>query len=99
MPSLSLFLSLPLAVCLPACSPPLVQDINDAGAFTHTYDAKSGTGLRITRVCVSDTRLLKFADAIDFVRAFDEKKIEVEEERRAGTAPTLPARCCVAFFF
>jgi hypothetical protein len=38
----------------------------------HTYDAKSGTGLRITRVCISDTRLLKFAEALEFSRGLAE---------------------------
>ena len=38
---------------------------------SHNYDAKSGTGLRITRLCVSDTRLLRFAEAIEFNRGLD----------------------------
>jgi hypothetical protein len=63
----------------PACEielAKLLKDINDAGVNTHTYDAKSGTGLRITRICVTDERLLKFAEAIEFQRSFVPEKIK-----------------------
>ena len=54
----------------------LIQNINAAGVHNHTYDAKSGTGLRITRLGVTETRLLKFAEAIEFSRKFRRDRIK-----------------------
>ena len=53
----------------------LIKNIKAAGVHPHTYDAKSGTGLRITRLGVTETRLLEFAEAIEFMRKFDEAAI------------------------
>ena len=53
-----------------------LKHIQAAGCYTHSYSAKSGTNYRVTRIGISELRLRRFADDIDFVRGFDEAKIE-----------------------
>ena len=54
----------------------MIKGIHEGGAHTHTYDAKSGTGMRITRIGVTDTRLLHFAEAIEFCRGLKPEEAE-----------------------
>ena len=49
----------------------ILRQVHAAGCFTHSYSAKSGTNYRVTRIGITETRLRKFADGIEFVRGFD----------------------------
>ena len=48
-----------------------LKQIQAAGCYTHSYSAKSGTNYRVTRIGISEKRLRKFADGIDFSRGLD----------------------------
>ena len=54
----------------------LVKDLGSCGMATHTFDASSGAEVRITRVGVTDERLERFANAIDYERGLDPARIE-----------------------
>ena len=55
----------------------VLKHIHEAGVHTHSYSAKSGTNYRVTRIFFSESRLRKFADGIDFIRAFDKVSCRV----------------------
>lgn len=56
----------------------LVSYIHAAGVVTHTYDARSGAGYRVTQLGVTDARLLQYAAAFDLARPFLPEEVRAE---------------------